>query len=146
MGDLSKKTLVGVKPDVVYSYVADPRNTPHYISSILSLDGSEHGSPAVGQVWPALANFMGKRRNIDLRIEELQPASASRAGRVRYSINSDPPARLTMTISPNGANSTEAELTIDVPGIPGLILNGVMGGMLSSDMARLKKILEQNEL
>jgi len=137
LGDISKKVNIKVSPDAVYQYVSDPRNTPRYISAILKIDEAAFEMPAQGQVWPADANFMGSRRKISLRIEELRPNS-----RVRYSINSDPPALLTMILSPDGPNSTEAELAVDVPGIPGLLLNGVMGGMLSSGMARLKEILE----
>ena len=137
MGDISKKVNIKVSPDAVYQYVSDPRNTPRYISAIMKIDEAAFEMPAQGQVWPADANFMGSRRKISLRIEELRPNS-----RVRYSINSDPPALLTMILSPDGPNSTEAELAVDVPGIPGLLLNGVMGGMLSSGMARLKEILE----
>jgi len=137
LGDISKKVNIKVSPDAVYQYVSDPRNTPRYISAILKIDEAAFEMPAQGQVWPADANFMGSRRKINLRIEELRPNS-----RVRYSINSDPPALLTMILSPDGPNSTEAELAVDVPGIPGLLLNGVMGGMLSSGMARLKEILE----
>lgn len=138
MGDISKKTHINAAPATVYNYVSDPCNAPHYISAIISVDAGSHNKPAEGQVWRAEANFMGKRRSINLRIEELRPNSL-----VRFSIDSDPAANLSMRLTPNGNNATEAELEVDVPGVPGLLLNGVMGGMLSSDMARLKATLER---
>ena len=137
MGDISKKVKISAPVDAVFRYVSDPCNTPHYISSIISVDSGSHAQPQEGQVWRAEANFMGKRRSINLRIQQLRPNHL-----VRFSINSEPPANLTMTLTPNGDSSTEAELQVDVPGVPGLLLNGVMGGMLQSDMARLKRVLE----
>ncbi|HKP51613.1 MAG TPA: SRPBCC family protein [Chloroflexia bacterium] len=139
MGDISKKTQIKVTPDVVYKYVSDPCNTPNYISAIISVDeGSHDGRPAEGQVWRAEANFMGKRRKINLRIEELHPNRL-----VRFSIDSDPAANISMRISPSDGDSTQAALEVEVPGVPGILLNGIMGGMLSSDMGRLRAILER---
>ncbi len=137
MGDISKKVDIKASQDAVYKYVSDPCNAPRYISAIISVEEGSHQAPAVGQVWGAEANFMGKRRSINLRIEELRPNSL-----VRFSIDSDPAANLSMTLSPAGSGETEAALEVDVPGVPGILLNGVMGGMLASDMGRLKTILE----
>jgi hypothetical protein len=38
--------------------------------------------------------------------------------------------------------STRVSLLLDVPSVPDLFLNGLMGGLLSGDMARLKRQLE----
>ena len=139
MGDISKKTQIEAAPATVYKYVSDPCNAPHYISAIISVDPESHDEPAEGQVWRAEANFMGKRRNINLRIEELRPNNL-----VRFSIDSDPAANLSMKLTANGDSVTEATLEVDVPGVPSILLNGVMGGMLSGDMARLKATLERD--
>ena len=137
MGDISKKTQIKATADVVYKYVSDPCNAPNYISAIISVEEGSHSSPAEGQVWRAEANFMGKRRKINLRIEELRPHRL-----VRFSIDSDPAANISMKITPSDDDSTQAALEVEVPGVPGILLNGVMGGMLSGDMSRLKAILE----
>jgi hypothetical protein len=137
LGDISKKAQIKATQDAVYKYVSDPCNAPKYISAIISVDAGSHEKPAEGQVWRAEANFMGKRRNINLRIEELRPNSL-----VRFSIDSDPPANLSMKLTPEGKGETEAELEVDVPGVPGILLGGIMGGMLAGDMGRLKAILE----
>ena len=138
MGDISKKTQISAAPDVVYRYVSDPCNAPRYISAIISVDEGSHSSPAEGQVWRAEANFMGKRRNINLRIEELRPNRL-----VRFSIDSDPAANISMRLTPWNGKGTEAELEVEVPGVPGILLSGVMGGMLSGDMGRLRAIMER---
>jgi uncharacterized protein YndB with AHSA1/START domain len=138
LGDISKKTQIDATPDVVYKYVSDPCNAPNYISAIISVEEGSHDGPAEGQVWRAEANFMGKRRKINLRIEELRPDRL-----VRFSIDSDPAANISMKIAPSGGDSTQAALEVEVPGVPGILLNGVMGGMLSGDMSRLKAILER---
>ncbi len=137
MGDISKKTQIKATPEVVYEYVSDPCNAPSYISAIISVDEGSHDGPAKGQVWRAEANFMGKRRKINLRIEELRPNRL-----VRFSIDSDPAANLSMNLTPADGDSTQAALEVEVPGVPGILLNGIMGGMLSGDMSRLKVILE----
>jgi hypothetical protein len=137
MGDISKKTEIKTSQEVAYEYVSNPCNAPHYISAIISVDSGSHDGPAEGQVWHAEANFMGKRRSINLRIEQLRPNSL-----VRFSIDTDPAANLEMKLTPSSSGVTEAALEVDVPGVPGFLLNGVMGGMLSGDMARLKKVLE----
>ena len=139
MGDISKKTQIEAAPSTVYKYVSDPCNAPHYISAIISVDPESHDKPAEGQVWRAEANFMGKRRNINLRIVELSPNSL-----VRFSIDSDPAANLSMKLTANGDSVTEATLEVDVPGVPGILLNGIMGSMLSGDMTRLKATLERD--
>jgi uncharacterized protein YndB with AHSA1/START domain len=139
LGDISKKTQIKATPDVVYKYVSNPCNAPNYISAIISVDEGSHDGPAEGQVWPSEANFMGKRRKINLRIEELRPNSL-----VRFSIDSDPAANISMKITPSDGDSTQAALEVEVPGVPGILLNGVMGGMLSGDMSRLKAILERD--
>lgn len=139
MGDISKKTQIKVMPDIVYEYVSDPRNAPSYISAIISVDEGSHAGPVEGQVWPAEANFMGKRRKINLRIEELRPNRL-----VRFSIDSDPAANISMKITPSDGDSTQAALEVEVPGVPGILLNRIMGGMLSGDMSRLKAILERD--
>jgi hypothetical protein len=137
MGDISKKTEIKTSQEAAYNYVSNPCNAPHYISAIISVDAGSHEKPTEGQVWRAEANFMGKRRSINLRIEQLRPN-----GLVRFSIDTDPAANLTMKLTPSGGGHTEAALEVDVPGVPGFLLNGLMGSMLSGDMARLKKVLE----
>jgi hypothetical protein len=42
---------------------------------------------------------------------------------------------------PDG-NATRVGLTLDVPNVPGLLLEGLMGGLLGGDLARLKRAME----
>ncbi len=61
---------------------------------------------------------------------------------MRFALDSEPEATLALRLTPNGANSADVSLTLEVSSIPSIFLNGLVGGMLNEDMARLKRNLE----
>ena len=138
MGRLIRKTTIDVPVEQVYAYVADPRNAPNYISSIARIVAGPEGPPQEGGLWRAEANFLGKRSVVALRLTRLQANS-----QVTFSIEGEPRAVLSTKLEPVGdGTGTHVALLLDVPSVPDLFLNGLMGGLLSGDMARLKKTLE----
>ena len=138
MGDISKKTVINAPAEVVFKYVADPRNAPTYITSITRITSGPQGTPVEGQVWQAEANFLGKRGHIRLRLAQLLPNHT-----VRFTIEGEPQATLFLRLLPDeSARSTHVSLLLDVPSVPGMFLNALMGGLLEGDMARLKSALE----
>ncbi len=138
MGRLTRQATINVAVDKVFAYVADPWNAPNYISSITRLASGPEGLPREGGLWRAEANFLGRRSMVALRLARLQPN-----GLVTYSIEGEPRALLSMKLEPDrNGTSTQVSLLLDVPSVPDLFLNGLMGGLLSGDMARLKRALE----
>lgn len=138
MGRLIRKTDIAVPVERVYTYVADPRNAPNYISSISRIVSGPDGPPQEGGLWRAEANFLGKRSVVALRLARLHADS-----QVTFSIEGEPRAVLSMKLEAAGKGTgTHVALLLDVPSVPDLFLNGLMGGLLSGDMARLKKTLE----
>lgn len=138
MADISKQTIIEVPGETVFRYVSDPHNAPRYISSITRIVSGPEGAPTEGQVWRAEANFMGRRSTINLCLSALRPNQA-----VQFTIEGDPQATLTMRLATDEANTrTRISILLDVPGVPAILLNALMGGLLESDMGRLKRILE----
>lgn len=138
MADISKQTIIEVPGETVFRYISDPHNAPRYISSITKITSGPQGVPSEGQVWRAEANFMGRRSTINLCLSALRPNQA-----VQFTIEGDPQATLTMRLATDEANTrTRISLLLDVPGVPAILLNGLMGGLLEADMGRLKRILE----
>ena len=138
MGRLTRQTTINVPVGKVFAYVADPANAPNYISSISRIVSGPNGQPQEGGLWKAEANFLGKRSTVALRLARRDPDRL-----VTYSIEGEPSALLAMKLEPVGqGNSTHVALLLDVPRVPDLFLNGLMGGLLSGDMARLKRTLE----
>ena len=136
MGDIVKSVVVNAPIQRVYAYVSDAHNAPSFISSISAILSGPDGVPKVGDTWRADANFMGKRRAIDLRLTELRPPE-----RVRFVISGDPHADLLLRLASIPAG-TRVSLKIDVPAAPSMLLAAVMGGLLQGDMSRLKAALE----
>ncbi len=133
MGRLTRQATINVPVEKVFAYVADPRNAPNYISSITRIASGPEGG-----LWRAEANFLGSRSMVALRLARLQPNSL-----VTYSIEGEPRALLSMKLEPDGKGTgTQVSLLLDVPSVPDLFLNGLMGGLLSGDIARLKRALE----
>ena len=62
MGEIAKQVTIDAPAKKVYSYVADPHNAPHYISSITRIISGPDGAPVKGNVWRAEANFFGQTR------------------------------------------------------------------------------------
>ena len=138
MGRLTRQTTIDVPVERVYSYVADPRNAPNYISSIARIVSGPDGPPQEGGLWRAEANFLGKRSTVALRLARLHTDN-----QVTFSIEGEPRAALSMKLESIGKGTgTHVALLLDVPSVPDLFLGGLMGGLLSGDMARLKKTLE----
>lgn len=143
MGDIVKQTVIEAPVRKVYDYVVDPHNAPLYISSITSIISGPEGTPAKGDVWKAEANFFGQKHLINLRLN-----SMSQDKGVRFLLEGDPEAVLVLKLaatdnpSNNSSDRTSVSLSLDVPSVPGLFLNAMLGGMLGEDMARLKRNLE----
>ncbi len=138
MGGLTRETTVGVPAGEVFSFVADPHNAPRYISSISRIESGPQGTPKEGQVWQAEANFLGRRSTVTLRLAALHTNEL-----VKFSIEGEPQATLTLRLAAEGQNSTAVSLHLDAPTIPGVFLSGLMGNLLAGDMARLKELLEK---
>ncbi|HEX9991227.1 MAG TPA: SRPBCC family protein [Chloroflexia bacterium] len=138
MADISKQVIIEVPNETVFKYVSDPHNAPHYITSITKIVSGPQGAPAEGQVWRAEANFMGRSSTINLRLTALRANQL-----VQFTIEGDPQATLTLRLATDEANTrTRISILLDVPSVPAILLNMLMGGMLEADMGRLKKILE----
>ena len=138
MGEISKHIIINAPAGVVFKYVSDPRNAPRYISSITAVTSGPEGAPVEGQVWGAEANFLGSRNRIRLRLSEMRANQL-----VRFTIEGEPKATLALRLRPGDtANQTHVSLLLEAAGVPGIILNGLMSGLLGEDMLRLKRILE----
>lgn len=138
MGRLTRQTNIDVPVEKVFKYLSDPRNAPNYISSITRVVSGPEGQPQEGTLWRAEANFLGKRSLVALRLARLQTDSL-----VTFSIEGEPRAVLSMKLeSDKRGTGTHVSLLLDVPSVPDLFLNGLMGGLLSGDMIRLKRLLE----
>jgi uncharacterized protein YndB with AHSA1/START domain len=138
LADISKQAIIEVPGETVFKYVSDPHNAPRYISSITRILAGPQGAPSEGQVWQAEANFMGRRSAINLRLTALRPNQL-----VQFTIEGDPQATLTLRLATDEANTrTRISILLDVPSVPAILLNMLMGGLLEADMGRLKKILE----
>jgi hypothetical protein len=84
------------------------------------------------------ANFLGKQVTPTLVLDELRPPHS-----VRFVMTGDPEAILSVRLAPdNTGQRTQVSLSLDVPSVPGFLLGAIMGGMLTSDVARLKQVLE----
>jgi len=108
------------------------------ISSIKKVISGPEGAPAVGQVWRAEANFLGQDKLLNLRVAELVPNKL-----VRFALDGDPQAVVQLRLAPDSTSqSTDVALSLEATGIPTIILNAVLGGLLGQDMLRLKHLLE----
>ena len=140
MGSISNDIKIEVTPSQAFKYVSDPHNAPRYISAIRRIEFGPTGTPIEGQVWRAEAELLGKVRPIDLKLAEL------RLGRfVRYTISGDPPVEISIKVRPDGDDRTEVELTVESESFPSILMNAVLGNMLSGDLRRLKAILENSK-
>jgi len=138
LGEIHKQITVGATLKAVYAFVSDARNAPKYISSIKKVLSGPEGAPAVGQVWRAEANFLGQDRALNLRVAELVPNKL-----VRFALDGDPQAVVQLRLAPDATSEgTLVALSLDATGIPTIILNAVLGGLLGQDMLRLKQLLE----
>ena len=138
MGEIHKQITVGAPLKAVYAFVSDARNAPKYISSIKKVLSGPEGAPAVGQVWRAEANFLGQDRALNLRVADLVPNKL-----VRFALDGDPEAVVQLRLAPDATSEgTLVALSLDATGIPTIILNAVLGGLLGQDMLRLKHLLE----
>lgn len=138
MGGLTREAVVGVGTMRVFNYVVDPHNAPYYISSIARIVSGPEGVPAEGEMWRAEVNFLGRRSVVALRLAQLE------VGRlVKFEIEGEPRATLTLHVTPLPAGGqTAISLRMEVPSVPDIFLNAIMGNLLSADMSRLKSVLE----
>jgi uncharacterized membrane protein len=140
VGEINKQIHIGAPLNTVYIYVSNPRNAPTYISSITRVISGPEGDPSPGQTWKAEADFMGQRRLINLRIAELVPNKI-----VRFILEGDPEAVVQLKLTGDRAGeNTSVALSLEATGVPTLFLNALLGGLLSQDMVRLKKLMENS--
>jgi Polyketide cyclase / dehydrase and lipid transport len=138
LGEIVKHITVRSSPAHVYDYVADPHNAPKFISSITGIISGPAGKPEKGAVWRAEANFFGQKRVLNLRLDE---AVAGRG--VRFALDGDPQAVLVLKLVPEAeGKNTTVSLALDVPSVPSIFLNALLGNLLGEDMTRLKRNLE----
>jgi uncharacterized membrane protein len=139
LGDIVKQSVIEAPVGKVYDYVVDPHNAPNYISAITKILSGPEGKPAKGDVWRAEANFLNLKHTLNLRLDGAVPDK-----RVRFVLEGDLEAVLDLRLAPvdNSSDQTSVRMSMDVPSVPGLLLNAMLGGMLTEDMARLKRILE----
>jgi hypothetical protein len=95
----------------------------------------------IGQRWQAVANFLGRPAHITLRLAQLQ-----RPALVGFALEGEPAASLTVAMQPGNGSSTNVWLTLDVPSVPGFLLVGLMGGLLSADLERLRALMEEDQV
>jgi uncharacterized membrane protein len=138
LGRINRDIVIDAPVETVYRYVSDPRNAPSYISSIKRIVSGPELAPAVGQVWVAEADFMGGAHTLNLRIAQLEPNAEVRFG-LEGSINGQ--VALMLTPSPRNTRTAVA-LYLGVESVPALLLNGLLGGLLSADLQKLKAVLE----
>jgi len=135
---LTSQAIVNSQIEKVFSFVASPWNAPRYISSIPRIIAGPEGPPAVGQTWQAEVSFLGQRNLIELRLQALRSP-----GLVRFSIEGEPQATLTLAMSQAGdPDHTLVALSLDVPSVPSILLSALMSPLPAGDMERLKSILE----
>jgi uncharacterized membrane protein len=138
LGEIHKQITVDAPVKTVYTFVSDARNAPKYISSIKKVISGPEGAPAAGHVWRAEANFLGQDRLLNLRVAELVPNKL-----VRFALDGDPQAVVQLRLAPGATSeATHVDLSLDATGIPTILLNAVLGGLLGQDMLRLKHLLE----
>jgi hypothetical protein len=139
MGQLTRQTVIEASGERVFAFAADPRNAPRYISSIKAVLSGPTGQPEVGQRWQAQANFLGKPAHIILHMSRLE-----RPHIIVFTLIGEPEATLVLRLNPTADKGhTAVSLTLDVPSVPTFLLQGLMGGLLAGDMARLKAIMER---
>lgn len=137
MGHLQKHGVIDAPPAAVYRYVADVRHAPQFIGAITRITSGPDGQAVVGQRYGADATFMGQPAALTLRVLELAPDHT-----VRLALEGDPAATLTLRLAPaRNGQATRVDARLDVPAVPGLLLQMVMGGMLDDSMTRLERAL-----
>ena len=135
MGEINKQITINAPVKKMYAYVSNPRNAPHYISSISRVLSGPEEEPAPKQVWRVEADFLGQKRIINLRIAELIPNKL-----VRFVLEGDPEAELDVRlISDESTDSTTVKLSLEANGVPSVLMNALLGGLLSEDLVRLKR-------
>jgi uncharacterized membrane protein len=138
MGRISRDLVIDTPVETVYRYVSDPRNAPSYISSIRKIVSGPDLPPAEGQVWVAEADFMGSAHKLDLRIARLAPNAE-----VHFAMEGSMNGEVAIMLTPSPRNTrTAVALFLEVESVPTLLLNALLGGLLSDDMQRLKSVLE----
>jgi uncharacterized protein YndB with AHSA1/START domain len=137
MGHLQKHGVIDAPPATVYRYVADVRHAPQFISAITRITSGPAGPAVVGHQYGADATFMGQPAALTLRVLELAPDHT-----VKLALEGDPAAILTLRLTPaRNGQATRVDARLDVPAVPGLLLQMVMGGMLDQSMTRLEQAL-----
>jgi uncharacterized protein YndB with AHSA1/START domain len=125
-------------PDVVFGYLADPRNRPEWQSSLRAVDLQDEGEPRVGMRWRDLTSA-GVRPQ--LRITELTPYRVwSETGTWR-GVTAD--LSLRFTAVPGG---TRVTVEVDVRGsgvwaVVAPVVRRLAPGAITHDLARAARLL-----
>lgn len=138
MAEISRQATIDASPEQLFRYVSDPYNAPSYISSIIRIVSGPRGAATQGHAWQAEANFLGQKRSVRLRLDEIRQPHF-----IRFSMDGDPPVSLSVHLTPDGKDKTQVHLTLAVASIPAIFLSALMGSLLSADISRLKEVMEK---
>ncbi len=138
MGDLTKQTTINAPIAGIFKFAADPHNAPGYVSSIKRIISGPTDNPSVGQTWQAEANFLGRDVQVTVRLTDLVEPQL-----VRFVLEGEPQSIMTLRLAQDdNPSQTRVSLTLEVPSVPTILLNGLMGGLLAGDVERLKGRME----
>jgi len=139
LGELVRQAVIAAPVEAIFDFASDPYNAPSYISSIISVSSGPKEDFQPGQSWQARANFLGQPADITLRLTRLLRPHA-----IEFALIGDPAATLTLHFHPSPRpRETGVSLTLKVPSVPSLLLQALMGSLLSADMTRLKSRMER---
>ena len=137
MGDLTKQIAINAPVQAVFSYIANPYTAPTYVTAITRVVAGPEVATAVGQRWQAHVNFLGRQTVLWLRLTEFEALRS-----VRFAMESEPNAVLTLRLAARDAAHTDVAMTLEVPSVPNILLAGVMNNVLASNMDMLKRAVE----
>jgi uncharacterized protein YndB with AHSA1/START domain len=136
------EVVVGRQPEVVYAYMADPANLPHWQDGLVEVRREGEGPAAVGDRWVEIRTAMGKRLEASVELDEAEPGRrftvVSAAGPIRF--------RVQHVLEPVDGGTRIAVLGEGKAGgvmklAGGMVARQVRSGFESS-FTRLKQILE----
>lgn len=138
MGTLTRQATIAAPIAHIFQFTSDPHNAPRYISSITEILSGPKGKVRTGEKWQAHAHFLGRPTTITLNLLELHAPH-----RIVFALEGDPEAVLTVRlVQEDRSPHTLVSLTLEVPSVPTILLQGFMGGLLAEDMKRLKSLME----
>lgn len=130
--------MFGQPPEVVFTYLADPRNRPEWQSSLRAVEMHDDGEPRVGMRWRDLTS-VGFRP--DMSITELTPYRVWSETGIWRGITAHLTLRFTAV---GGGTRVAADVEVAGEGAWGPISNvvrRVAPGALGHDLERASKLL-----